>query len=115
MVSDISSSCLASAVDQTDLEWDDPVEKWLPEFKGDPKGGILLRQLFSHTSGIPDYHPQPKRDVYNVLADAVADILPMDTVFAAGSRFQYGGLAMQVGGRVFSEENVSCRKKLSVN
>lgn len=96
----MAAAAVAAIVDQTDLSWDDPVEKWLPEFKGDPKGTIKLRQLLSHTSGIPDYHPRPKRDVHNVLKDAVADILPMDTVFSAGARFQYGGLAMQVAGRM---------------
>lgn len=96
----LAAATIAAAVDQTELSWDDPIEKWLPEFKGDPKGKILLKQLLSHTSGIPDYHPLPKRDVYNVLKDAVADIIPMDTVFTPGSRFQYGGLAMQVAGRM---------------
>jgi len=96
----LAAATIAAVVDQTELGWNDPVEKWLPEFKGDPKGQIMLKQLLSHTAGIPDYHPLPKRDTYNVLADAVADILPMDTVFTAGYRFQYGGLAMQVAGRM---------------
>lgn len=96
----MAAAAIAAIVDQTELSWDNPVEKWLPEFKGDPKGKIKLRQLLSHTSGIPDYHPRPKRDVHNVLKDAVADILPMDTVCSAGALFQYGGLAMQVAGRM---------------
>lgn len=96
----LAAATIAAVVDHTDLSWDDTVEKWLPDFKGDPKGKILLRQLLSHTSGIPDYHLPPKRDTYNVLQEAVADILPLDTVFAPGSRFKYGGLAMQVAGRM---------------
>nr|WP_239063729.1 serine hydrolase domain-containing protein [Bacteroides sp. 51] len=96
----LAAAAIATVVDQTELSWDDPIEKWLPGFAGDPKGKIRLRQLLSHTSGIPDYHPLPKRDTHNVLKDAVADIMPMDTVFSPGSRFQYGGLAMQIAGRM---------------
>lgn len=87
-------------VDRTDLGWDDSVEKWLPEFKGDPKGKILLRQLLSHTSGVRPYLPEPRVDNYNHLDSAVAEILPLDTVFTSGTRFEYGGLAMQIAGRM---------------
>lgn len=96
----LAAATIAAVVDKTNLDWDDTVERWLPEFKGDPKGKITLKQLLSHTSGIRDYQPYPKVDNYNTLIESVADILPLDTVFAAGKRFQYGGLAMQVAGRM---------------
>ena len=79
---------------------DDPVEKWLPEFKDDAKGKILLRQLLSHTSGVRPYLPEPRVDNYNHLDSAVTEILPLDTVFTPGTRFEYGGLAMQIAGRM---------------
>ena len=62
------------------LSWDDPVEKWLPQFRGDAKGDILLRQLLSHTSGVRPYLPAPRVDNYNHLDSAVTEILPLDTV-----------------------------------
>jgi CubicO group peptidase (beta-lactamase class C family) len=36
---------IGAGVDSTSLDWDDPVEKWLPEFKGDAKGKIFLRTI----------------------------------------------------------------------
>ncbi len=39
----VAAAVVAAVVDRTELSWDDPVEKWLPEFKGDPKGVIPLR------------------------------------------------------------------------
>lgn len=48
----VASAVIGAVVDRTDLDWNDSVEKWLPEFKGDAKGKILLRQLLSHTSGV---------------------------------------------------------------
>lgn len=96
----VAAAVIAAVVDRTELDWDDEVQKWLPEFAGDPKGSIRLRQLLSHTSGIRPYLPEPRVDNYNSLDSAVAEILPLDTVFAAGRRFEYGGLAMQVAGRM---------------
>ena len=96
----LAAATIAVVVDHTDLSWDDEVEKWLPEFKGDPKGKIQLKQLLSHTSGIRDYLPSPEVDTFCVLSKSVARILKLDTVFSPGSRFQYGGLAMQVAGRM---------------
>jgi CubicO group peptidase (beta-lactamase class C family) len=60
-----------------------------------------LRQLFSHTSGYPDYQPAGNhRDDYQTLKEAVVHIanLPADT--APGTVSHYGGLAMQVAGRM---------------
>lgn len=34
------------------LDWDDPVAKWIPEL---PYPGITILNLLSHTSGLPDY------------------------------------------------------------
>lgn len=96
----VAAAVIGAVVDRTDLSWDDPVEKWLPQFRGDAKGDILLRQLLSHTSGVRPYLPAPRVDNYNHLDSAVTEILPLDTVFAPGIRFEYGGLAMQIAGRM---------------
>lgn len=96
----VAAATVAAVVDRTSLAWDDVVEEWLPEFKGDPKGRIPLRRLLSHTSGVRPYLPEPRVDNYNRLDSAMLEILPLDTVFACGTRFEYGGLAMQIAGRM---------------
>lgn len=96
----VAAAVIAAVVDRTELDWNDRVAAWLPEFKGDVKGEIALRQLLSHTSGIMPYLPKPRVDNYNSLDSAVVEILPIDTVFTPGTRFEYGGLAMQVAGRM---------------
>jgi CubicO group peptidase (beta-lactamase class C family) len=96
----LAAATIAALVDEGKLSWDDPVTKWLPEFK-DVKGNATLRQLLSHTSGFPDYQPEgARRDDYQTLKESVANIvsLPADTV--PGVEFHYGGLAMQVAGRM---------------
>lgn len=94
------AATIAAVVEHTDLSWDDRIDKWLPEFGNGAKASITLRQLMSHTSGIPSYHKSPQKDVYNSLDSAVMDILPLDTIFSPGTRFKYGGLSMQVAGRM---------------
>ncbi len=96
----LAAATIAAVVDEGKLTWDDPVSKWLPEFT-DIKGKATLRQLFSHTSGYPDYQPEgAHRDDYQGLKESVAHIvsLPADTI--GGAEFHYGGLAMQVAGRM---------------
>lgn len=96
----LAAATIASLVDDGVLSWDDPVRKWLPAFT-DSKGDATLRQLFSHTSGYPDYQPANKpEDHYQTLTESVAHILPLPSVNPPGTTFNYGGLAMQVAGRM---------------
>lgn len=95
-----AAAAIATVVDQGHLAWDDPVKKFLPQFT-DIKGDATLRQLLSHTSGYPDYQPEGRRrDDYQTLDEAVTQIMALPAVSRPGERFQYGGLAMQVAGRM---------------
>lgn len=96
----VAAAVIGAVVDRTGLSWDDSVAKWIPEFKNDIKGSIPLRQLLSHTSGVRPYLPEPRVDNYNHLDSSMIEILPLDTVFTPGTRFEYGGLAMQIAGRM---------------
>ena len=82
-------------------------QKWLPQFRGDAKGDILLRQLLSYfrCTSLPACS---RVDNYNHLDSAVTEILPLDTVFAPGIRFEYGGLAMQIAGDMLLCWEVDC-------
>jgi len=96
----IAAATIAAVVEEGNLSWDDKVNKYLPQFT-DLKGEATLRQLLSHTAGYPDYQPEGKRrDDCQTLEEAVANIvnLPADTL--TGTKFRYGGLAMQVAGRM---------------
>jgi CubicO group peptidase (beta-lactamase class C family) len=96
----LAAATIATLVDEGKLSWDDKVEKWLPQFK-DIKGKATLRQLFSHTSGYPDYQPEGKHpDDYQTLAESVKHIVDLPADAPPGAAFRYGGLAMQVAGRM---------------
>ncbi|MDV2874732.1 serine hydrolase domain-containing protein [Phytobacter diazotrophicus] len=96
----LAAAVFASLVDDGILSWNDPVKKWLPQFK-DIKGDATLRQLLSHTAGYPDYQPANKtEDHYQTLAESVAHIEPLAPDSIPGKTFNYGGLSMQVAGRI---------------
>lgn len=95
-----AAATIATLVDEGKLRWDDPVRKFLPQF-ADVKGDATLRQLLSHTAGYPDYQPEGRRrDDYQTLEEAVAHIVDLPAVTVPGEVFQYGGLGMQVAGRM---------------
>jgi CubicO group peptidase (beta-lactamase class C family)/pimeloyl-ACP methyl ester carboxylesterase len=96
----LAAATIATVVDDGKLSWDDKVKKWLPEFK-DQKGEVTLRQLFSHTAGYPDYQPAGRHpDNYQTLTESVAHIVDLPADTTSGTKFKYGGLAMQVAGRM---------------
>lgn len=96
----VAAAVIAAVVDEGKLSWDDKARMWLPELK-DAKGDATLRQLLSHTAGYPDYQPEGRpADHYQTLQGSVGRLadLPADTL--PGTTFKYGGLAMQVAGRM---------------
>lgn len=96
----VAAATVGAAVENSGLAWDDCVEKWIPEFCGDSKGKITLRQLMSHTSGVRPCPEASETDIHHSLDSAVMKILAMEPVFRTGSRFQYGGLGMQIAERM---------------
>lgn len=94
----LSAATIMTLVDDGKLSLDDPVSKYLPKFTG-KKGEITIRQLFSHTSGLPGDHPAigTFRITLREAADQIADV-PL--VADPGKEFRYGGVSMQVAGAV---------------
>lgn len=106
----LAAATIAAVVDEGRLSWNDPVSRWLPELNEMKDGATpgratlgkaTLRQLLSHTSGYPDYQPKGRHpDNYQTLKEAVAAIRPLPADTLPGTVFHYGGLAMQVAGRM---------------
>lgn len=95
----LAAATIAALVDRAMLSWDDTVARWLPEFVGEA-GTATVRQLLSHTSGFPAQHPSGLADTHQTLEASVAAIAGLPLLEPPGSRFRYGGLSMQVAGRM---------------
>jgi CubicO group peptidase (beta-lactamase class C family) len=96
-----------SLVGDGTLSLDDPVGRWIADVPAD-KRAITLRQLFSHTSGLPGSERGGGgrdaggclADRRTTLADCADQILALPLASAPGTEFRYGGVSMQVAGRV---------------
>ena len=78
------------AVDEGRLDLDAAVRQYLPRFSGPEKDGITLRQLLTHTSGLPAWRPlyleAPSRD------SALALVYATDLETPPGIEYRYSDL-----------------------
>lgn len=98
----LSAGVLMKLVDEGKLKLSDTVGKFLPNFTKYHKGNITIAQLFSHTSGFPgDSQQGYENNIFLTLAQSVDSIAKNVPLLAKpGAQFYYGGVSMQVAGRV---------------
>jgi CubicO group peptidase (beta-lactamase class C family) len=108
----ITAAAVMMLVDEGKLSLDDPVEKYLPEFKDQKvaagKGApvartrsITIRDLLSHVSGLPFKSPeeQPTLDALP-LAAAVKTYANAPLVTQPGARYQYSNAGINTAARI---------------
>lgn len=102
-ISSASESLVAAAImklkDEGKIKLDDPVSKFLPQFKGE-MGKITILQLLSHTSGLPSNSTYLHDENLNLKfsVNNIANNLSMNT--APGTEFSYGAVDYQILGRI---------------
>jgi len=112
----MTAAALMMIVEEGKLSLDDPVEKYLPEFKGQllavehdsdhtllqrPKHPITVREILSHTSGLPFSSPleQPTLDSLPLL-QAVRSYALLPLQFPPGTKYQYSNAGINIAGRL---------------
>lgn len=111
----ITATAFMMLVDEGKVNVDEPVEKYLPEFKdqmlatGDPKDPtlqkpahpIMVREILSHTSGLPFASPaeHPTLDLLP-LRDAVKSYAKVPLQSEPGSKYQYSNAGLNTAGRI---------------
>jgi CubicO group peptidase (beta-lactamase class C family) len=93
-----SAAVLMSLVDEELLRLDDTAKTYLPQFEG-AHGEMTIRQMFSHTSGLPG-EPATDRDRSITLAEAADRIAQIPLLAPPGTHFHYGNNGMQAAGRI---------------
>jgi CubicO group peptidase (beta-lactamase class C family) len=112
MTKPITATAVLMLRDDDRLSVEDPVEKYLPEFKGQwmisqksdtqltlvrPSRPITLRDLLTHTSGLGDV-PSPRPDAS--LAELVMAYSQTPLRFEPGSRWEYSNAGINTLGRI---------------
>jgi CubicO group peptidase (beta-lactamase class C family) len=104
MTKNITATAVMILVDEGKLNLDEPAQKWVPELAnvkladGKPLARpVTLRDLLSHTSGIPDPARKPT-DGNMTLAQYTVDILKEPFQFQPGEKFEYS-FGTRIAGR----------------
>jgi CubicO group peptidase (beta-lactamase class C family) len=97
----MTAALLMTFVDEGRLSLDDPAAKFFPELTGDA-AKITIRQMFSHTSGLPPSGRNHKCVVNGELgsAECAKQVLAQPLAGPPGAVFAYGANSMNVAGRV---------------
>jgi CubicO group peptidase (beta-lactamase class C family) len=112
----ITATALMMLVDEGKVNLDDPVEKYLPEFRNQwlaveqdqshmllkkPKHAITVRNILSHTSGLPfaSSVENPTLDMLP-LREAVLSYAMSPLQFEPGSKYQYANAGINTAGRI---------------
>jgi CubicO group peptidase (beta-lactamase class C family) len=108
----ITATVLMMLVDEGKLQLDDPVEKYLPEFKDlmlvgpdkqlkKPSHPITIREILTHTSGMA-FQSEQERPTLDVLSvrDAARSYAKMPLQSEPGTKWQYSNAGINTAGRI---------------
>ncbi|MBM3793652.1 MAG: beta-lactamase family protein [Acidobacteria bacterium] len=89
-------------VERGEIKLDAPVQKYIPEFKGDGRAAVTVKHLLTHTSGLPDMLPENEalRKRHAPLADFVAGSCRTPLLFPPGSKCQYQSMGILLAAEI---------------
>ncbi len=94
----VTATCILSLLNDAQLQLDDPVAKWIPEFAANGKADITIEDLLVHRSGlIPD---NPLSDYLSGVERAWTKIWELKPTAPRGSRFQYSDVNFLILGKL---------------
>jgi CubicO group peptidase (beta-lactamase class C family) len=111
----MTAAALMMLVDEGKVGVDDPVEKYLPEFKGQmlaveqdndhvllkkPSQPITVKDVLSHTSGLPFMSRVEQRIDTYPLREAVLSYALSPLKFQPGSKYDYSNAGINTAGRI---------------
>jgi len=115
MTKAVTGTAMMMLVDEGKVGIDDPVEKYLPEFKGQmlmveqdkdhavlrkPGSPITIRDLLTHTSGLTAHTPLEDRIDRLSLDDNVAVYPLIPLRFPRGEKYEYSNAGINTAGRI---------------
>jgi CubicO group peptidase (beta-lactamase class C family) len=112
MTKSVTATAFMMLVDQGKASIEDPVEKYLPDFKGQmlveekdkghpraPRHPITLKEVLSHTSGVVSAG-DPALKACHDLKDRVEVAATIPLHFEPGTKFEYNNTGINIAGRV---------------
>jgi CubicO group peptidase (beta-lactamase class C family) len=98
----IAVTALMTLFDRGEFKLDDPLQKFIPQFKGDNRAQVIVQHLLTHVSGLPDQLPENDelRRKHASLAEFAEHALRTPLQFVPGSKYQYSSMAILLASRM---------------
>ena len=92
----ICVAALMSLFDKHAFKLTDPVNEYVPEFKGGKREQVTIQHLLTHTSGLPDQLPNNAdlRKNHAPLSTFVELAMQVPLSFTPGTRYEYSSMAI---------------------
>lgn len=106
----VNAVALMLLVERGLVSIDDPASRYLPELQGGARSQIRVKDLLTHTSGLPDMLPQNTdlRRAHAPLSDFVKGVFTTPLLYAPRTDFSYQSMGTLLAGEIV--ERVSGQK-----
>lgn len=100
----MTAAAIMVLVDRGQLSLTDPVQRYIPEFKGNGRERIQLRHVLTHTSGLPDMLPENDelRKRHAPLPEFVTGTVRTPLLFTPGSKVSYQSMGILLAAEIAS-------------
>jgi CubicO group peptidase (beta-lactamase class C family) len=98
----ICMTALMTLFDRGEFKLADPLQKFIPQFKGDSRERVTMQHLLTHTSGLPDQLPENDslRAKHAPLTEFAEQATRVPLGFAPGTKYSYSSMGILLAARV---------------
>ncbi len=98
----VTACALMLLVERGLVSLNDPVSQYLPEFTGGERNKVRVRDLLSHTSGLPDMLPENTalRRAHEPLSNFVAGTFKTPLLYTPREDFRYQSMGVLLAGEI---------------
>lgn len=98
----VAACALMLLVERGQVSLDDPVSVYLPEFNGEDRRAARVRDLLSHTSGLPDMLPENTalRRAHAPLSEFTRLAMKTPLLYPPRTGFQYQSMGLLLAGEI---------------
>jgi len=98
----MTAAAVMTLVDANALSLDDRIVKFFPSFTGEGRETITIRNLLTHTGGLPDMLASDEmlREQHAPLSEYAAGALKAPLKFAAGTKYSYSSMGILLSAEI---------------
>lgn len=98
----ITVTAVMKLIERGKVSLSDPVNRYIPEFRGGDRGRVTVRMLLTHTSGLPDMLPDNEalRKRHAPLKDFVAGTCRVPLLFPPGTQVKYQSMGILLAAEI---------------